>query len=104
MLESEGQDTMHEVTPGGNELIIVTLDEPCPGELGVCRLRCHGRQVVAECIRSIALQRVREPDSPFAAGAELLSFEIKELVSGYVVRQGQGSIVAHQFGGPNDSM
>ncbi|GBD19550.1 hypothetical protein HRbin27_02057 [bacterium HR27] len=100
----ERQDTMDEIPPRRQELVVVAFHEPLPGELAVARLRRNASEVVAQRIRRVPREKVRNPDSPIAAGRELLPFEVQELVRRDVVGQVERLVIAHEFSRPDDGM
>src|SRR3972149_510735 len=92
---SEGQDPIHQITPGGHEFIIVAPHEVVPGEVGVGGLRHVHGQIVAERVGMVAREGVRDPDGPPEAGGGLAPADCLILIGG-----GRGRGGGRLSGGP----
>jgi hypothetical protein len=66
-----------EVAPGGDELVVVALDEILPGELGVARLGRGGGQVEAQGIGVVLAEEVGHLHERAAALTELCPLEVQ---------------------------
>src|SRR3990170_725697 len=87
---SEGQDPIHQITPGGHELIIVAPHEVVPGEVGVGGLRHVHGQIVAKRVGIMAREVVGYPDGQPEAGGGLAPANCLILIGGDIVREVEG--------------
>ena len=91
---------MNQVAIGGHQFVVVAPHELPPREIGIGRLRHVSRQQVAQRVGGVALQVVRQPDGPVAAGGQFLALDVQEFVGGDIVGQVQ-SPVSHQHRRPD---
>ena len=89
MLVGKGQHPVGQVAPGGDQLVVVAVDEIIPIPIGVLALGHIGGQVVAQRIRVVAGEEIQPPHRPIAAAGDFLAFQVHELVGGHIVGQGQ---------------
>ena len=111
ILVTERQHAVREVAPGRHQFVVVARHELRPIPIAVLALGHVDGQVIAQGIRVEAGQRVASPDRPVARAADLLAFEIHELIGGHIIRQDQRDFFArenfherasdaHQLSGP----
>ncbi len=106
------QHAVGQVAPGGNQFAVVARNELFPVPIAVFRFGHVDGQVVAQRVGVVARQKIAAPDGPVARAADLLPFQVHELVGGHIIRQRQRHTCftaknfdklfarAHQFGGP----
>ncbi len=112
MLVGKGEHPVGQVAPGGQQLVVVAADELPPGKVGVASFRHRCGDVVADGVGVVAVENIRQPDSPVAALAELCPLDVHALVGRHVVGEVQpflGILLveafdAHQLGLPDHGM
>ena len=99
-----------EVAPVREQLVVVAAHELVPREVGVLRLGAAGGEVVAQRVRVVAAEEVRDPDREVAARRRLLPLHRQVLARDDVRRQVQVALagaelaagaVAEQHRGPD---
>ena len=89
---------MNKVAVGGHQLVVVAPHVLPPRKVRVARLRHSGRDHVAQRVRVVAVQVLRQPDGPVSAGGELEPFQVHVLVRRNVVWQVQPAVAQQQRG------
>src|SRR5690606_1562317 len=89
ILVAEHHHALHEIADDGDELVVVLVLEILPRELAVLLLRYDARQAIAQLILPVrpTLDVLVQPHRPVAAGADLPSLEVEELVRRHVLRK-----------------
>ena len=99
----ESEHTIDEVAVGGNQLIVVAADKLVPAEVGVAGFRHVDGQHVAQWVRVVAVQVIRDPQRPVLAGGKLAVFQAEKLIGRHVVGEVQAA-VSHDHGRPDDAV
>ncbi len=78
---------MNQVSPVGDELIVVAGHVAMPAPVAIARFGHRYGQVISQRIGIVALQCIQHPHAPVLAAADLAPFHIHELVGRHVVGQ-----------------